>query len=144
MTTFPATTPVQFGPPPKGTFVVDKLVDPSGDPVDVIDIDLGATLSGTVTLPGDLTGTGTVRLVAREIGGPFNGTVKSVSINLTGNPSPNDPKPIKYGWSLTFKSPDLPDESKTYDMALTFVVTNPGHGHTDIGAIVDLGKILVV
>ncbi len=140
----PTSTPVQFGPPPKGSFDVGPLIDPSGDPINVIDIDLGATLNGSVTLPGDLTGTGRVRLAADEIGGPFSGTVKDVAVNLTGNLSPNDPPAKTYGWTLTFKSPDLPDESKSYHFALTFVVTNPGAGHTDIGAIVDLGAILVV
>ena len=140
----PATTPVQFGPPPTGTFFVDTFVDPSGSPINVIDIDLGATLTGRVTLPGDVTGNGHVRLAGDEIGGPFDDTVKEVLINLTGNPSPNDPAPITYNWTLTFKSPDLPDVSKAYHFALTFVVTNPGQGHTDIGAIFDLGDFLVV
>jgi hypothetical protein len=144
MTSIPASTDVQFGPPPSGQFYVDTFVDPSGNPINVIDIDLGATLSGRVTLPGDLTGTGHVRLAADEIGGPFDGTVKEVLVNLTGNQSPNDPPAKTYNWSLTFKSPDLPDESKAYHFALTFVVTNPGQGHTDIGAIVDLGDFLVV
>ena len=56
----------------------------------------------------------------------------------------NDPPSKTYPWTLTFKSPDLPDVSKAYHFALTFVVTNPGQGHTDIGAIVDLGDFLVV
>ena len=51
MATVPSSTPVQFGPPPKGSFDLTAFVDPSGDPVNVIDIDLGATLSGTLTLP---------------------------------------------------------------------------------------------
>jgi hypothetical protein len=140
----PTTTPVQFGPPPTGTFSVDTFVDPSGAPINVIDIDLGASLSGSVTLPGDLTGTGHVRLAGDEIGGPFDGTVKEVTINLTGSANPNDPMPVNYPWTLTFQTPDLPDESKAYHFALTFVVTNPGQGHTDIGAIVDLGDYLVV
>jgi hypothetical protein len=85
-----------------------------------------------------------VRLAGDEIGGPFDGTVQTVTINLTGNPSPNDPPSKTYPWTLTFKSPALPDVSKAYHFALTFVVTNPGQGHTDIGAIVDLGDFLVV
>jgi hypothetical protein len=140
----PSSTPVQFGPPPTGTFTVDTLVDPSGSPINVIDIDLGATLTGTVTLPGDLTGTGHVRLAGDEIGGPFDGTVKEVALNLTGNQSPNDPPSKTYPWKLDFKTPDLPDVSTAYHFALTFVVTNPGAGHTDIGAIFDLGDFLVV
>lgn len=144
MATIPTTTPVQFGPPPSGTFYIDTFVDPSGAPINVIDIDLGATLAGRVTLPGDLTGTGHVRLAADEIGGPFDGTVKQVDIALTGNPGAGDPTPVTYNWTLAFKSPDLPDVSKAYHFALTFVVTNPGQGHTDIAAIVDLGDFMVV
>jgi len=144
MATIPTNTPVQFGPPPTGTFFVDTFQDPSGAPVNVIDIDLGATLTGSVTLPGDLTGTGHVRLAGDEIGGPFDGIVKQVNITLTGNPQPNDPSPKNYPWTLAFQSPDLPDESKAYHFVLTFVVTNPGQGHTDIAAIVDLGDFMVV
>jgi len=140
----PDSTAVQFGLPPTGTFYLDTFVDPSGNPVNVIDIDLGATLTGRVTLPGDVTGTGHVRLAATEIGGPFNGTVKQVNINLTGVPGPNDAPPVTYEWELPFKTPDLPDESKAYHFALTFVVTNPGAGHTDIAAIFDLGDYMVV
>jgi hypothetical protein len=140
----PDSTPVQFGPPPTGTFYLDSFVDPSGNPVNVIDIDLGATLTGRVTLPGDLTGTGHVRLAADEIGGPFDGTVKQVDVNLTGAANPNDPQPVTYDWTLAFQVPDLPDESKAYHFALTFVVTNPGAGHTDIAAIFDLGDYMVV
>ena len=66
MTTAPASTPIQFGPPPAGTFDLDTFVDPSGNPVNVIDIDLGVTLTGRVTLPGDVTGTGHVRLPRRR------------------------------------------------------------------------------
>jgi hypothetical protein len=144
MVTLPATTPVQFGPPPTGTFTINTFADPSGNPSNVIDIDLGATLDGKVILPGDLTGTGHVNLAADEIGGPFHGIVKTVSIVLTGNTSTNDSTPVTYPWTLTFKVPDLPDESRAYHFALTFVVTNPGSGHTDIAAIVDLGDIMVV
>jgi hypothetical protein len=143
MVTIPATTPVQFGPPPTGTFDIATFTDPSGNPINVIDIDLGATLEGTVTLPGDLTGTGHVNLAADEIGGPYHGIVKTVPIVLTGNTT-NDPTPVTYPWTLTFRVPDLPDESRAYHFALTFVVTNPGSGHTDIAAIVDLGDYMVV
>lgn len=140
----PTSTPVQFGPPPKGTFYVDTFVDPSGDPVNVIDIDLGATFNGRLSLPGDLTGVGHVRLAGNEIGGSFNGIVKDVVVPLTGVAGASDAKPIEYKWSLQVKSPDLPDASKAYHFALTFVATNPGAGHTDIAAIVDLGDFMVV
>ncbi len=144
MPTIPESTPVQFGPPPTGTFYLDSFVDPSGNPVNVIDIDLGATLTGRVTLPGDVTGTGHVRLAADEIGGPFDGTVKEVTISLTGATSPNDPPSKTYDWTLSFQEPDLPDVSKAYHFALTFVVTNPAQSHTDIAAIFDLGDYMVV
>jgi hypothetical protein len=144
MATVPSSTPVQFGPPMTGTFYLDTFVDVSGSPVNVIDIDLGADLTGRVTLPGTLTGTGIVRLVANEIGGSFNGTVKETTIALTGANSPNDPSQVEYPWSLHLQVPDLPDESKAYHFALTFVVTNPGPAHTDIAAIFDLGDYMVV
>jgi|SRR5215467_14704842 len=144
MATFPTNTPVQFGPPPTGTFFVDTFNDPSGVPVNVIDIDLGASLTGSVTLPGDLTGTGIVSLAGDEIGGSFDGIVKQTNITITGNITPGDATPKNYPWTLAFQSPDLPDVSKAYHFALTFVVTNPGAQHTDIAAIVDLGDFMVV
>lgn len=142
--TLPAETDVQFGPPPTGQFFLDTFTDVSGNPVNVIDIDLGATLTGRVVLPGDVTGIGHVRLAADEIGGSIDKIVKDVTFTLTGSPDPNDPKPVTYDWTLTFKSPDLPDESKAYHFALTFVVTNLVAGHTDIAAIFDLGDFMVV
>jgi hypothetical protein len=144
MPTIPESTPIQFGPPPTGTFYLDSLVDPSGNPVNVIDIDLGVTLTGRVTLPGDVTGTGLVRLAATEIGGPFNGIVKTATVALTGATSPNDPPAKEYSWTMLVQVPDLPDESKAYHFALTFVVTNPANSHTDIAAIFDLGDYMVV
>ena len=142
--TLPADTAVQFGPPPTGTFYLDTFVDTSGNPVNVIDIDLDTTLTGRVVLPGDITGTGHVRLAADEIGGSIDKIVKEVAFTLTGSATPNEPQPVTYDWTLTFKSPDLPDESRAYHFALTFVVTNPGAGHTDIAAIFDLGDFMVV
>lgn len=142
MVTIPATTPVQFGPPPTGTFVINKFDDPSGNPINVIDIDLGATLEGTVTLPGYITGTGNVSLAADEIGGSFDGIVKTVPIVLPGGSPPY--LPVTYPWKLTFIVPDLPDVSRAYHFALTFAVTSPGGWHTDIAAIVSLGDYMVV
>lgn len=47
----PVSAPVQFVPG-TGTLDVDQLVDPSGAPVSVLDIDLGFTVNGRLELPG--------------------------------------------------------------------------------------------
>src|SRR5919198_5445882 len=64
----PATADVQFIPG-AGKLYVDSLVDPSGNPLNVLDIDVGFTVNGRLELPGWLSGLGLVRLSADEIGG---------------------------------------------------------------------------
>ena len=70
--------------------------------------------------------------------------MKAVTVPITGATSPTDPPQKEYAWSMLVTVPDLPDESKAYHFALTFVVTNPTNSHTDIAAIFDLGDYMVV
>jgi len=139
----PATADVQFIPG-KGTLYIDKLVDPSGDPLSVLDIDQGFTLSGRITLPGWLSGKGLVWLAADQLGGPIDKVVGNYPVSITGATSTTDPPNITYNWSITVKSPTLPDSSAMYKFGVVFVLQTLGGGHTDIGAFVDLGAFLVV
>ena len=70
--TIPVTGPIQFVPPGGVFLTVDSITDPGGAPADVIDVDLGFTVSGTVVLPNWLAGTGTVTIYADEQGGPID------------------------------------------------------------------------
>ncbi|HZC73889.1 MAG TPA: hypothetical protein VE442_24590 [Jatrophihabitans sp.] len=139
----PASDAIQFVPA-KGTFVVEKFVDPSGVPIDVVDIDDGFTVSGHVELPGWLSGKGVVRLAADQIGGPFDATIGQQTLPIPGSSSPTDPKVMKYPWSITVKSPTLPDRDEMYKLGVLFAFQTLAGGHTDIGGFYDLGSILVV
>ena len=139
----PVSAEVQFLPG-TGKLYIDQLTDPSGNPVSVLDIDVGFTVEGRVELPGWLSGKGVVRLAADEIGGPIDKEVGHADLQITGSTSPNDPPSKEYPWSINVKSPDLPDESKMYQFGLVFILQTPGGGHTDIGGFYDLGAFLVV
>jgi hypothetical protein len=143
MPNLPVTADVQFVPG-TGKLYVDALVDPSGNPVTVLDIDAGFTFTGRVELPGWLTGRGVVRLSADEIGGPIDKAIGEQVLTITGSNSPNDPPSVTYPWSIDVKSPTLPDESKMYQIGVVFVLQTPAGGHTDIGGFYDLGAFLVV
>jgi hypothetical protein len=139
----PVSADVQFVPG-AGKLYIDNLVDPSGKPLTVLDIDDGFTVEGRIELPGWLSGRGIVRLCADEIGGPFDDTIGTAHVAVTGSSSPHDPPSKQYAWSITVKSPTLPDVSKMYQFGLVFVLETLGGGHTDIGGFYDLGAFLVV
>ncbi len=143
MAPLPATTLVQFYPG-NGRFHVDKLIDPDGAPADVLDIDLGFTVLGSVELPGWLSGKGEVRLAADEIGGQIDEIIGRVSFPIPGSNTVNDPPSMKYQWRINVSPRALPDVSNVYRLAVVFAFQTPGGGHTDIGAFYDLGTFLVV
>jgi hypothetical protein len=143
MVTLPVTSDVQFLPG-TGKLHIDELVDPSGAPLTVLDIDVGFTVKGRLELPGWLSGKGVVRLSADEIGGPIDKEIGHADVSITGASTPHDPPSKTYPWSITVKSPTLPDESKMYQFGLVFILKTLGGGHTDIGGFYDLGAFLVV
>ena len=143
MPTLPVSSDIQFVPG-TGKLYVDALLDPSGNPITVLDIDAGFTFRGRVELPGFLSGKGVVRLAADEIGGQIDQTIGQQVLNITGATSPTDPPSKVYSWSITVKSPTLPDDSKMYQFGVVFIFQTPGGGHTDIGGFYDLGAFLVV
>lgn len=143
MITLPVSADVQFVPG-TGKLYIDELVDPSGNPVDVLDIDVGFTVKGHLELPGSLSGNGIVRLAADEIGGPFDDQIGQANVPITGSTLPTDPPIMKYPWSISVTSPTLPDESKMYQFGVVFILQTSAGGHTDIGGFYDLGAFLVV
>jgi hypothetical protein len=143
MANLPVTADVQFVPG-NGKLYVDTLVDPSGNPLTVLDIDAGFRFTGRVELPGWLSGRGVVRLSADEIGGPLDKTIGQDVLAITGASSPTDPPSIIYPWSIDVTSPTLPDDSRMYQFGVVFVLQTPSGGHTDIGGFYDLGAFLVV
>jgi len=141
--TFPATADVQFIPG-SGKLYIDRLIDPSGTPITVLDIDVGFTVEGRLELPGWLSGKGVVRLSADEIGGPIDKEIGSANLDITGSASPSDPPSVVYPWSISVQSPTLPDDSKMYRLGIVFLFQTNAGGHTDIGGFYDLGAFLVV
>jgi len=142
----PGTDPVQFDVA-NGSFTVDSITDPNGNPSNVLDLDLGFVISGEVILPNWLEGTGHVNVYAQEIGGPVNQSIGSNDNPLTfTRPVPAEPGPATYPWKVTIppNSNVLPDPqpgaSQVYDLVAVFVFDDQ---LTDIGAFVDLGKYLI-
>ena len=124
------------------------LLDPSGNPQNVLDIDLTFTVSGSIQLPNFLTGTGVVVVYADELGGAFDAPIGSLNVNLTGVSLPTDPPGlVTYPWSITVGPPTLPDpspNSSIYQLAVSFAYQNPPGNHTDVGAVIDLGLFFII
>src|SRR5512135_150765 len=136
--TVPGSGQVQFTTG-SGTFSVASVTDPNGAPADVLDLDLGFTISGAVTLPNWLTGTGQVCVYAQEIGGPINTSIGCTSLTFTRPTPPAEPATKAYGWSVVIPSnsnvlPDpQPGSSQVYNLVAVFVFEDQ---LTDIGAFV--------
>ncbi len=143
MITPPVSAPVPVLPG-TGTLYIDTVTDTAGNPITIIDIDVGFKVTGHLELPGSLSGQGVVRLSADEIGGPFDQTIGEATFPVPGAASPTDPPVMTYPWSITVQSPTLPEESKMYQFGLVFLLQTSAGGHTDIGGFYDLGAILVV
>jgi hypothetical protein len=130
-----------------GTFTAD-VFDPSGNPREVLDIDLTFTVSGTILLPNFLSGDGVVTVFADELGGPVDKSIGQQTVNLTGVSLPTDPPGlVTYNWSITVGPPTLADpspNSSIYQLAVSFAYQNPPGNHTDIAAVIDLGLFFIV
>jgi hypothetical protein len=140
----PASAPIQFDLG-AGTLHVSPVLDPSGNPTTVLDIDKGFTFSGDVVLPGWFVGRGEIRLTADERGGPFKATVGTQTITITGDTtSTTDPQPKTYPWSINVISPAMEDRTSVYEFAVLFAYLTATGGHTDIAGFYDLGTYAVV
>ncbi len=140
----PGTNQVQFDTA-GGQFSVDSITDPNGAPADVLDLDLGFVIRGTVTLPNWLEGTGQVCVYAQEIGGPVNKSI-GCDASLRFTRTPGEPKTVTKPWTVTItpNSTILPDPqpgaSQVYNLLAVFVFDDQ---LTDIGAFVDMGMYMI-
>jgi hypothetical protein len=149
----PSSNPVSFTPA-TGTFTVASLTvgtNPGGTPVgDAIDLDVGFLVSGSVSLPDWLPGSGTAQgkvcVYADELGGPINQAIGCTDVTFS-SATPHDPPGfITVNWQIavTATTSGLPDpqpgDSQLYRLAAVF---NYGPQTTDIAAFVDMGMYLI-
>jgi hypothetical protein len=139
----PGSNPIQLVPAGPAQFTVDQVTDPGGAPANVLDVDLGFVVTGRVTLPNWMTGTGHVSIYADELGGPIDKRIGSTTFAITA--SVGEPKLKTYKWKITFPGnpPVLPDPStgsQLYHLAAIFTF---GDQSTDIAAFVEMGPYLV-
>jgi len=143
----PGTTGVQLSAPGAASFSVTAITDPNGNPTEVLDVDLGFVITGTVTLPNFLQGTATVCVYADELGGPFDDAIAPCA-QLTIQPARPVPDPsgsTTYPWTVSYNGssgvlPDPSNSSQLYHLAAVFVFGDPG---LDIGSFVDMGLFLI-
>jgi hypothetical protein len=137
--------PVQLVPPGNAQLVVDTITDPNGAPADVLDVDLGFTVSGSVTMPIFLTSEGTVCLYADELGGPLDARIACTKVKFDQKPgeppsSQTVPWAISYPADATTTIPDPSSGSQLYRLAVVFVY---GDQSWDIAGFVELGTYLI-
>jgi len=133
---------IQFIPPGTAKLTVDQVTDPNGVPGNVLDVDLGFTVSGTVTLPNWLAGTATVCIWADEQGGAIDRALSPCD-TITLTPSNTEPNPKTYAWSITFAGNVLPDPSpgsQIYHLLAKFMYQGQA---TDIAGFADMGLYLI-
>ena len=139
MLTLPDSADLQSVQAP-GKLYVDKLIDPTGDPITAISTTVGFKVEGRVDLAGHLAGKGVIRLTADEIGGPFDGEIGRQEFPVTGLGAASQ----TYNWSIDVPPMTLPTQSETYHITVVFAFQTPAGDHTDIGGFYDLGTFLVV
>jgi hypothetical protein len=135
---------VQLVAPGNAKFVVDDITDPNGNPKNVLDVDLGFQVSGSVTMPAFMTGTGTVCLYADELGGPFDARIACTEVEFKPlNVEPPETQTLQ--WTVKYPSngatlPDPSSGSQLYRLAAVFVF---GPQAWDIASFVELGTYLI-
>lgn len=138
----PGQGPIQFVPTNGAILYVDAVTDPGGAPADVLDVDLGFTVTGRVVLPNWLDGKGTVTIYADELGGPLDrALVPNTTVPLI--PSQTEPSAKPYDWSIPFPPNVLPDPSpgsQIYQLAAKFMYEGQA---TDIAGFVLMGYYLI-
>ena len=135
---------VQLVPPGNTKFVVDSITDPNGSPSNVLDVDLGFQVAGSVTMPVFMTGKGTVCLYADELGGPFDARIACTDVELKQIPG-EPPSTQTVNWTVKYPSngatlPDPSSGSQLYRLAAVFVF---GDQSWDIASFVELGTYLI-
>ncbi len=143
--TVPVSGPIEFMPPGGVFLTVDSVSDPNGDPADVIDVDQGFTVTGTVVLPNWLAGTGTVCIWADEQGGTIDRALTPCA-TITLVASNTEPNPKTYTWSIVFPPgppnvlPDPSTGSQIYHLLAKFMYEDQA---TDIAGFADMGLYLI-
>lgn len=141
----PGSDQVQFNTL-NGKFSVNQVTDPNGPPGDVLDLDLGFKITGDVSLPNWLEGTGTVTVYAHEIGGGVDKSIGHDDLKFTRPVPPAEPKAVDYPWTVAIPpgSKILPDPqpgaSQVYNLVAVFVFDDQ---LTDISAFVDMGTYMI-
>jgi len=146
---FPSSSPVSF-PATTGTFTVDSVTS-GGNPVgSVIDLDVGFQVSGTVSVPEWLPGSGTskgqVCVYADELGGPVNQSIGCTEVDFSTVTTSDPPGLLTVNWviPITKASSGLPDPqpnaAQLYHLAAVFTY---GPQTTDIASFVDMGMFMI-
>jgi hypothetical protein len=149
----PITGPVSFRPA-SGTLEVDSITvgTSAGGAAagDTIDLDQGFLVSGSVSIPQWLPGSGTAKgqvcVYADELGGPFDQSIGCTEVDFTAPPIVPDPSGmLTVPWSIPVDgSSGLPDPqpggSQLYHLAAVFTY---GPQTNDIAGFVDLGMYMI-
>jgi hypothetical protein len=139
---FPLTGDIQLVPGGPAQLFVDSVSDPGGAPSNVLDVDLGFTVKGRVTLPNSFTGTGQVCIYADELGGKIDQSLNPCA-NITVTADTAEPKLKTYDWTIDFPGNVLPDPSvgsQLYHLAAIFTFNGQ---LSDIAGFVDMGLYLI-
>src|SRR5215472_4446912 len=100
---------IQFPSTQNSDFLVDQVTDPNGAPANVLDLDLGFTVSGHIDFPSWMAGTGNVSIYADQVGGGYDQKILSTDFTITATGS--EPVLTKYPWAATYPT-NLPAGSK--------------------------------
>jgi Trypsin-like peptidase domain/Sel1 repeat len=136
--------PVELAHAGRGEFTVESISDPGGAPSNVLDVDQGFEINGTVNLPNWLIGKGQVYIYADELGGPIDMKLTpSAEINITGKIT--QPGSTTYPWKITFPGnpPVLPDPSPGSQLYRLSAVLQFEDETTDIASSVDIGLFVI-
>jgi hypothetical protein len=139
--------PIQFPSTLSAQIVVDTMTDPNGAPANVLDVDLGFSISGHIDFPNWLSGTGNVSVYADELGGSYDAKILTKDIPITaGGPEGGV---TTYNWTVTYPTdrpsggtplPDPSPGSQVYRLAVVFTFNGQP---TDIAGFVELGTFLI-
>src|SRR5437773_12030047 len=119
----PDSSQIQLTAPGNAKLTVDSITDPNGNPSNVLDVDLGFVITGTVIMPKFLTADSTVCLYADEVGGPFDAKVACTSVKFAvavGEP----PDTNTVNWTINYPAdvlkalPDPSAGSQLYRLAV--------------------------
>jgi hypothetical protein len=142
-----ASNAIQFPSTLSAKFVVDSMTDPNGDPANVLDVDLGFSITGHIDFPNWLSGTGNVSIYADELGGSYDGKIltKNITITASGPEGGVTPYPwtVKYPDDLPTGGTALPDPSpgsQVYRLAAVFTFNGQ---LSDVAGFVELGTFLI-